>query len=124
MISPIPNYEGFNITFQTTEDCNLQCKYCYEINKRRNDLPLDYAKKFIDMILETDDPLKIRGTKDEWILNHGLILDFIGGDSFMRPKLMDEILSYFQFKAHSIGHRWANRWRASISTNGTLFDNP
>jgi len=115
------NFETESHTYIANE---FMVHNCYEINKRRNDLPLDYAKKFIDMILETDDPLKIRGTKDEWVLNQGLILDFIGGDSFMRPKLMDEILSYFQFKAHSIGHRWANRWRASISTNGTLFDNP
>ena len=33
MIENIPNFEGLNCTINTTEDCNLRCKYCYEINK-------------------------------------------------------------------------------------------
>jgi uncharacterized protein len=94
------------------------------VDKKPGDLPFEYAQKFIDIILEDADPIKARGTQDEWILKQGLIIDFIGGDALMAPELLDKILTYYRYKAVSIGHKWAYRWRASISTNGTLFKNP
>ena len=121
MIKPNKMYDGLNITYQVTEDCNLKCSYCYEHHKRPGDLPLDYANKFTQIILDDDDPIGAKGTESEWILDRGLILDFIGGDALMRPKLVDDIVTYFQFYAGSIDHKWAYRWRMSISTNGTLF---
>ncbi|GBR76935.1 radical SAM protein [Candidatus Termititenax persephonae] len=124
MIPAIKNYEGLNITFQVTEDCNLRCKYCYEVDKKPGDLPLEYARKFIDIILTDEDPINAKGTDSEWILKRGLIMDFIGGDALMVPGLLDKILTYYQYRAVSLGHKWAYRWRASISSNGTLFDNP
>lgn len=122
MIPSMIQYDGFNITFVVTEDCNLRCKYCYELEKTPKDLELDYAKKFIDIILTDPDPIGVSRTSEEWIIKQGLILDFIGGDALMRPHLVDEILKYFQFRAYELKHKWGNRWRASISTNGTLFD--
>jgi uncharacterized protein len=97
---------------------------CYEIEKKHRILPFDYAKKFIDWILTDPDPINCVGTKDEWIIDQGLILDFIGGDSFMHVDLMDEILQYFIYRINTIKpyHKWANRWRVSISSNGTLFE--
>ena len=124
MIPSIKQYEGLGITFQVTEDCNLRCKYCYEVAKKPGNLPFEYAQKFINIILEDDDPIGAKGTTDEWILQQGLILDFIGGDALMVPGLVDDILTYYQYKAISLGHRWAYRWCASISTNGTLFADP
>jgi uncharacterized protein len=96
---------------------------CYEINKKHKVLPLEYARKFIDIVLSDPDPVGVTGTKDEWFLDRGLILDFIGGDSFMHTDIMDEILSYFIYAVNIMTpiHKWANNWRASISTNGTLF---
>jgi uncharacterized protein len=98
---------------------------CYELNKKPRVLSLDYAKKFIDVVLTDPDPIGCLGTKDEWMLNRGLILDFIGGDSFMHVDLMDDILNYFVYKVNTISpnHKWANNWRISISSNGTLFAN-
>lgn len=124
MIPAIENYSGLTITFQVTEDCNLRCKYCYEIDKKPGELSFDYAKKFIDIILSDPDPINVLDTEMSWILKQGLILDFIGGDALMVPALCENILQYFQFHAYELKHRWANRWRASISTNGTLFANP
>jgi uncharacterized protein len=97
---------------------------CYEIEKKHKTLPLEYAKKFIDWILTDPDPIGCKGTKDEWIIEQGLILDFIGGDSFMHVDLMDKILQYFTYRVNTItpNHKWANNWRASISSNGTLFE--
>ncbi len=124
MIEPQPQYAGFNITFNVTEDCNLRCKYCYELNKKPGDLPLEYAKKFIDLILDDPDPIGVMGTSEAWIMKQGLILDFIGGDALMRPILTRDILRYFIFASTIKNHRWATRWRSSISTNGTLFGDP
>lgn len=121
MIEESESYDGLNITFNVTEDCNIQCRYCYELNKRPTDLPLEYAEKFIDIILDDPDPINAIGTENEWILEQGLILDFIGGDALMRPQLVDDILKYFMYSSGIKNHKWANRWRASISTNGTLF---
>lgn len=124
MIKAIDNYEGLNITFNVTEDCNLRCKYCYELDKRPGDLPLEYAQRFIDIILTDPDPIMAVGTPDEWILNNGLIMDMIGGDALMRPQLVNDILTYFVYKSTILRHKWAHRWRCSISTNGTLFGEP
>jgi len=121
MIAQIPSYHGFNVTLQVTEACNLQCAYCYEIHKRPRNLPFEYAQKFIDLILTDNDPVGVRGTHMEWLLKQGLVIDFIGGDALMRPDFCDKVLQYFQYKAYTLNHPWKNRWRCSISTNGTFF---
>ena len=54
MKDPIAEFQGFNITFNTGEACNLACKYCYEVNKKQTKLPLEYAQKFIDLILSEE----------------------------------------------------------------------
>jgi uncharacterized protein len=122
MLEAPKDFDGLNITINTNEDCNLACKYCYEINKKHKVLPLDYAKKFIDIILTDPDPIGCIGTESQWIIERGLIIDFIGGDSFMHPDLMDNILNYFIYKSTILEHKWRNDWRISISSNGTLFD--
>jgi uncharacterized protein len=124
MIKDIGNYEGLNITYQVTNDCGLNCIYCYELNKNPEDLPIEYANKFTDLILNDPDPIGAMNTDNQWILEKGLVMDFIGGDALMKPVLLDEILKYYIFQSTILRHKWANRWRASISTNGTLFGNP
>ena len=131
MIPSLSEDHKFNITINTTEDCNLRCKYCYEVNKKPHSLPLDYAKKFIDRVIEDPDPCGLLNDPDpvfRAIYNQGIILDTIGGDSFMDPELLDEIYSYFIYKLFSVDtpntKTWRNHFRFSISTNGTLFSNP
>jgi len=123
MLSRLPSFHGFNVTFHLTEACNLKCNYCYEYHKRDKDLPLEYAKLFIDLLLTEKDI--IGKTDDLWtnVLGGGLIMDFIGGDALMRPKLCDEIMKYMQFKTTVLKHKWAHNYRMNISTNGTLFGN-
>ncbi|MDR1114473.1 MAG: hypothetical protein LBL50_05225 [Candidatus Margulisbacteria bacterium] len=94
------------------------------MDKKPGDLPFEYAQRFVDIILEDEDPINAKGTDSEWILKQGLIIDFIGGDALMVPELLDKILTYYQYKAISMKHKWAYRWRASISSNGTLFEDP
>ena len=117
MIPATKNYGCLSITFQVTEDCNLRCKYCYEVDKKPGDLPFEYAQRFVDLILTDEYPINAKGTDSEWILNQGLIIDFIGGDVLMVPELVDKILQYYQYRPNSMNHKWAYRWRASISSN-------
>jgi uncharacterized protein len=124
MINAPNTFQGINVTFNTTEDCNLACTYCYEVNKRPRTLSLDKAKKFIDILLNTYDFLDVKGTEVEWMAYQGIVLDFIGGDALMNVDLVEEIVDYWQEAAWKINSPWASRWRISISTNGTLFDKP
>lgn len=122
MIPPLEQFRTLNISFNTSMDCNLACRYCYETDKKGDILSLDTAKKFIDIIL-AGDPLRLSGTKDER-LNNGVVLDFIGGDALMHPDLVESIVSYFIVEATLRKSRLAKRWKISISTNGTLFGHP
>ncbi len=124
MIKALDQYDGLDITMQVTEDCNLACKYCYEVNKKPTTLPFEYAQKFIDLILTEEDPADLKNVDMDYLLHQGLIIDFIGGDALMVPELCDKILTYFQYKAYELNHRWKDRWRCSISTNGTLLHKP
>ena len=40
------------ITFQVTEYCNLACTYCYQINKSKEKLDIEKAKKFIELLIK------------------------------------------------------------------------
>ncbi len=124
MITPPQTFSGLNVTFNTTEDCNLACKYCYEVNKKPKTLKLEDAKKFIDLLLHDNDVVGVVDSEMDWVIRSGLVLDFIGGDSLMNIKLVRDIVEYFQKEAWRMNHPWASRWRISISTNGTLFDMP
>ena len=130
MIDNIEERQGFTCTFNTTEDCNLACKYCYEINKHRRTLNLETAKKYIDLLLSCEDICDLENSKTfskNWLYDK-ITLDFIGGDALMKPKLCNDILSYFVKKVNTVNTpnalRWRKDWRVSISTNGTLFSNP
>jgi uncharacterized protein len=75
-------------------------------------------------LLADPDPIQVIGTEDEWIIKQGLVLGLLGGDALMRPQLVRNIVEYFMVASAIANHRWATRWRISISTNGTLFDEP
>lgn len=117
-------FDGLNVTFHTTQNCNLRCKYCYEVHKGPGDLKFEYAQKFINDLLDDPDPCGVVGTPSEWLMHRGVILDFIGGDALINPKFIDDVLKYFMYQTVMRRHRWANNWRASVSTNGTLFADP
>ncbi len=110
------------ITFQVTESCNLRCKYCYQHDKsRQNKMTFDVGKRFIDMILASDDRSNKYITSTQ---SRGCILDFIGGEPFLEIDLIDQLTDYFLEQAMLLHHPWATRYRISISTNGTLYFDP
>lgn len=128
MIKPLKERSGFTCTFNTTEECNLRCKYCYEVNKRPRVLRLDYAKSFIDHVLADPDPAGLLDDPDP-VFSHayrrGLIFDFIGGDSLMNIDLLEDISAYAIRSLYLTDTEHAKMWRGnftmSLSTNGTLF---
>ena len=129
MIRDAFHEEGLNITINTTEDCNMRCKYCYEINKCARSIDFDKCKKFIDLILTDDDYLEIKDSdeyKDWW--KKGLIIDFIGGDALMNVDILDKTLTYLVYKLNTTNTQhakyWRTCWRCSISSNGTLLGEP
>ena len=111
-------YLSRTVTFQVTDDCNLACSYCYQINKGKRVMSLDTAKKFIDLLLNTtaDNCDYINPTISPFI-----ILEFIGGEPFLEIDLIDQIVDYWCQRAIELEHPWAHRYMISICSNGTLY---
>jgi len=102
-----------SITFIVTEDCQLECKYCYLVGKNKsNKMEFEIARKAIDYLL---------GDK-ELITENSVILDFIGGEPFIEIDLIDRICDYFKIKAYELNHPWFNSYRFSFSTNGLMYN--
>ena len=80
------------ITFQITDDCNLCCSYCYQINKGHHKMPFEIAKTLIDELLHNDKLIE-NYVKSKNSL--GVILEFIGGEPLLEVDLIDQIIDYF-----------------------------
>lgn len=108
-------------TLQVTDDCNLKCSYCYQINKHHNVMSFETAKRAIDIILK--EPEKTNGYLTS-TNSPGIIIDFIGGEPFLQVDLIDKIMDYFVLEACKLRHPWASYHKFSFSTNGTLYFEP
>ena len=107
------------VTIQVTDSCNLACTYCYQINKKKHVISAEFGKKFIDSLLMGEYEIYCPYSKSE-----GIILEFIGGEPFLQIDLIDELTTYFIQRMVDLNHRWLNRFRISICSNGTLYFNP
>ena len=120
---PETNYQKHqtaNITFQITDNCNLCCSYCYQINKGNHVMSLDVAKKFIDLILNPNENTKQYLNSLD---STAVILDFIGGEPLLQIDLIDQIIIYFVTKCIELNHPWQYHYIISICSNGTLYFN-
>lgn len=121
-----PNQNGKmmkNITFQVTDDCNLCCSYCYQINKGHHKMSFETAKKFIDYIFEG------RTNPESYFYEgkiFGFILDFIGGEPLLEIDLIDQICEYFENKLNNIpkDSPWQIFHAYSLCSNGVLYFTP
>ena len=109
------------ITFQVTDECNLCCTYCYQINKGKRRMKFEYAKKLIDMLLSGDPRL---GGYVDVETSPGIVIEFIGGEPFLQVELIDQICTYFYSRAIELMHPWATKFCISICSNGLLYFKP
>ena len=109
------------ITFQITDDCNLCCSYCYQINKGHHKMPFEIAKTLIDELLHNDKLIE-NYVKSKNSL--GVILEFIGGEPLLEVDLIDQIIDYFIEQCIILHHPWIDRFRVSICSNGILYFTP
>jgi organic radical activating enzyme len=105
----IPKQE---LSFAVTEDCNLNCSYCYLHRKNSGKkMTFEIAKKAIDYFLASSDYFNVPR----------LIIDFIGGEPLLEIDLLDQITDYFKTEAYRLNHPWFSDYKILISTNGTLY---
>lgn len=106
------NTMPFSIQILTNLNCNLNCSYCYE-HKTDKVNDIESIKKFIDFRYKDG---KMDTTPDRLV-----IIEIIGGESFLYPELLDEIFEYAN-KVHT-KYKCYCKPIFSISTNATLLNN-
>jgi uncharacterized protein len=106
------------LVIQTTEKCNLKCKYCIDGNLYRNaddncksDMDPDNCLLFIKYILE------LFNSKMNFSQNKKLIISFYGGEPLLNFNLIKFIINYIESqKIDNIIFQY------SLTTNGVLLD--
>lgn len=108
-------------TFQVTENCNLACTYCYQTHKTKKVMSMDTAKKVVDMLLTG-----ACGFKQYFDIEvlPAIVIDFIGGEPLLQIDLIDEIITYFRYKAITEDSHVKDTYRFSMCSNGVLYDDP
>lgn len=109
------------VTFQVTDDCNLACKYCYQMHKGKKKMSFETAKKMVDLLLSGD---KGMGDYINPQKSPGLIVDFIGGEPLLEIDLIDRICSYTINRMIELSHPWLTRTMFSICSNGVCYFEP
>jgi uncharacterized protein len=146
MIKPLTNHQGISVSFVTSMECSLACRYCYEFCKKpaiewdkefwkktglneaasypRTNTPptllgIETAKTFIDKLVTTDIREFATTETIQNIAKQGIILDFIGGDSMQMPELVDEILTYWcqRIWKDDIAEYQRDGWRSGWRAN-------
>lgn len=99
MVDVMPN----RIMLLLTEDCNLDCIYCYEQHKNKNNMNFDVAKRIFDNNLS-----KIGN-------EHPIVIELFGGEAFKNFSLIKKIYSYLSshYADYDITYE--------TTTNGTLI---
>lgn len=118
-LRPESGMATMEITFQVTDACSLACTYCYQIDKGTSIMPFETATTFIDNLFEG----KYKGYVSEKEKPF-LVLDFIGGEPFLQPKLIEKICDYFYDKAIERMSPWAEHSMVSVCTNGVHWFEP
>lgn len=109
------------ITIQVTDDCNLNCSYCYQINKSNNYMTNSTMKSCIDLcfkLYELDNWENIINKHTKYI--H---FDFIGGEPLLNIDVIYFGTEYFIEQCIKKRHPWLTNFSINISTNGILFFN-
>jgi len=98
-------------TLVLTEQCNLRCKYCYQLDKNPHH-PMSHkvAYRAIDFFFEMPEA------------SEGIVLEFTGGECSLEVDLMRDAVEYFKAQLrYRHGHPWQAAYMLMFSTNGTLY---
>ena len=118
------------IIFQVTYNCNLRCSYCYQPKTEHKVLTFNDAKVFIDELFKF---IKTKKSKifEPWVTDYftwvsdDFTLEFIGGEPFLYPELVNNIVGYFyQSCINNLTLDIWERTTISIDSNGTLYQIP
>lgn len=90
-----------NYTLHLTDNCNLNCKYCYE-NKKCAELSIEDIKSIIDYEISNNSK----------ICN----IVFYGGEPLLKKDVIYDVIEYIKSKNSQ------TRFSFGITTNGTLLD--
>ena len=96
-----------SITLGVTNNCNLNCLYCFEGEKNKESMPVDIAKKAIDWLFRDD----VSGTFPK------VDVTFFGGEPLLEIDTIKAIVPYARKRASAIGKSIS----FSTTTNGVLF---
>lgn len=119
--TPAPEHPAKTVTFQVTDDCNLRCTYCYQINKGKRKMTFETAKQFVDLLVE--DSYK-EDTFVSIATTPGIVIEFIGGEPLLEIDLIEQICDYIQWKLISENHPWASTVMFSMISNGVEYFDP
>ncbi|GHT18086.1 radical SAM peptide maturase [Bacteroidia bacterium] len=113
----IANTRG--ITFEVTENCNLNCDYCiygkYYVNQqtaKQKNLDFETAKQILDYLF----PLWESSLNSSF--DSKIMIGFYGGEALLNFKLIERIVSYIK----TLNVYMKNRVEFSMTTNGVLLD--
>ena len=118
------------IIFQVTYNCNLRCSYCYQPKTEHKVLTFNDARVFIDELFKF---IKTKKSKifEPWVTDYSkwvsddFTLEFIGGEPFLYPELVNNIVGYFyQSCINNLTLDIWERTTISIDSNGTLYQIP
>lgn len=70
------------VTLVLTQNCNLNCSYCYEHSKTKKTMSVETAKKIIEKEINTNDEYP------------EIIFEFFGGEPFLEFDLIKELYEY------------------------------
>ncbi len=96
--------EKQRVMLLVTENCNLNCVYCYEHQKSQKTMSFETAKKIIDSYLE--------GRTS----NKPIVIEIFGGEAFANFPLIKQIDDYILSKYIKLNIIY------EITTNGTLIN--
>lgn len=90
------------VTITLTEQCNLQCTYCYEKHKAIRSISFERAKEILDYEFQANDGM------------NEIEIDFFGGEPFLAFEIMRKLVEYIKTSSYT------KKFIFFVSTNGTL----
>lgn len=86
-----------------TNKCNFNCTYCFEKNKKKDDMNKETIKKAIDLLFLDNK-------------NDKKTISFFGGEPLLRVDLIEYAINYIK------QNNWYDLTEFSITTNGSLYN--